>query len=556
MNGFLDRILSVQTDDELVARRGRLLNIVILIMTAADLLTLLHDIVLGLVRPEFLSAELLIFVVFGVFYWYTRRGHRWTSFVFVVFAALIAPYAFQTELQSPIAVALAGPIVVVPLVASSWLCMPVAAVEAIILYVLSAMHGGPLPSPLVIVILGALGLVSWLASRTLENAFKEARRNASDLAGTNRELEANRVLLEARTRDLERESAYQAASAEVGRAATSILEAGQLMEQVVELIRERFDLYYVGLFLADENSKWAVLRAGTGEAGRAMLARNHQLQIGSGSMIGWSIANKQARVALEVSQDTVRLATAELPDTRAEAALPLRSRGRVIGALTVQSAHPGVFDQDSIIVLQVMADQVAVAIDNARLFAESQAALAVARRAYGQLSHQAWTEMLHAQPNLGFIKNQRGVSRADNLWRPAVRTALQTGEPSLGDSNRTRLVIPVKIRDHVIGVIDAHKPEGAWTPEEIVLVESLTEQMGVALESARLYQDTQRRAARERILREISDRMQGAADMEALMRITAEELNKALGGSRAYVRLGTEALPSPNGDEPSGEGDD
>jgi GAF domain-containing protein len=88
------------------------------------------------------------------------------------------------------------------------------------------------------------------------------------------------------------------------------------------------------------------------------------------------------------------------------------------------------------------------------------------------------------------------------------------------------------------------------------LLQTLTEQLGAALESARLYQDTQRRAARERILREISDRMQGAADMETLMRIAAEELNKALGASRTYVRLGTEALPSSNGDEPSGEGDD
>ena len=554
MNSFFDRYFSVQTDDVLVARRGRLLNTLVLVIGLADLLTIVVDIAFG--RSTFLMIEVLALVVFGVIYWFTRRGHRWPPYVFLGFMALIAPYSVQGSLASPIVLIVAVPVAVAPLIAAPWLCIPVAGVEAILLYVLSLTSGQAALNPVAVVALGVLAGASWLSSSSLEIAFREARQTASDLTETNRELQANRVLLEARTHELERESAYEQASAEVGRAATSILEAGQLMEQVVELIRERFDLYYVGLFLADENSKWAVLRAGTGEAGRAMLARNHQLQIGSGSMIGWSIANKQARVALEVSQDTVRLATAELPDTRAEAALPLRSRGRVIGALTVQSAHPGVFDQDSIIVLQVMADQVAVAIDNARLFAESQAALAVARRAYGQLSHQAWTEMLHAQPNLGFIKNQRGVSRADNLWRPAVRTALQTGEPSLGDSNRTRLVIPVKIRDHVIGVIDAHKPEGAWTPEEIVLVESLTEQMGVALESARLYQDTQRRAARERILREISDRMQGAADMEALMRITAEELNKALGGSRAYVRLDTEALPSPNGDEPSGEGDD
>jgi len=539
VNSFLDRILSVQTDDEQLARRGRLLNAVILIMIVGDLLTFLNDIVFGLVRPEYLSAELMGFAGLGTLYWYTRRGHRWTPFVFVTFLAFFTPYAFQNDLERPHALVLAIPIVVVPLVASSWLSILVAAIEIIMVYALSTIRGGPFPNPLVVIFLGLLGVVSWLSSWTLENAFKEARRNASDLAETNRELQTNRVLLEARTHDLERESAYQAASAEVGRAATSILETGQLMEQVVELIRERFDLYYVGLFLVDESSKWAVLRAGTGQAGQAMLARGHQLQIGSGSMIGWSIANKQTRVALEVSQDTVRLATAELPDTRAEAALPLRSRGRVVGALTVQSAHPGVFDQDSIIVLQVMADQVAVAIDNARLFAESQAALEAARRAYGQLSHQAWTEMLRAQPNLGFIKNQRGVSRADNLWRPAMRTALQTGEPSLGDSNRTRLAIPIKIRDQVIGVIDAHKPEGAWTPEEIVLVESLTEQMGVALESARLYQDSQRRAAQERLIGEVTSRIRESLDIETVLKTTASEMRQALDLDNLVIRLAT-----------------
>ncbi len=176
MNRFLDRFLSIQTDDELIARKGKLLNTVILIMSVADLLTLLHDIVLGLVKIEYLSAELLAFVVFGVLYWYTRRGHRWSSYVFVAFTAIILPYAFQTELESPISAVLAVPIVVVPLIASSWLCIPAAAVEIIMVYALNTIYGRPLPSPLVIVILGALGLISWLASQTLENAYP-IRRN-------------------------------------------------------------------------------------------------------------------------------------------------------------------------------------------------------------------------------------------------------------------------------------------------------------------------------------------------------------------------------------------
>jgi len=130
----------------------------------------------------------------------------------------------------------------------------------------------------------------------------------------------------ARTQELERRSSFLEASTEVARAAASILDTDRLIEQVVVLIRERFNLYYVGLFLLDEARRWAVMRAGTGEAGQAMLARDHRLEVGDGSMIGWSIANRQARIAQEAGADAVRLATPELPATRSEAALPLQSR--------------------------------------------------------------------------------------------------------------------------------------------------------------------------------------------------------------------------------------
>ena len=116
------------------------------------------------------------------------------------------------------------------------------------------------------------------------------------------------------------------------------------------MIRERFGLYYVGLFELDPGGEWAILRAGTGEAGSAMLARGHRIRVAEG-MIGWSVEHGQSRVALAADEDAVRLATAELPETRSEAALPLRSRGRVRGALTVQHRQPGAFDPDTLAVL-------------------------------------------------------------------------------------------------------------------------------------------------------------------------------------------------------------
>jgi GAF domain-containing protein len=342
-----------------------------------------------------------------------------------------------------------------------------------------------------------------------------------------------------RTRDLERRSAYLAASAEVSRAVSSILDTDQLVRQVVDLIREQFKLYYVGLFLVDEAREWAVLRAGTGEAGKKMLERGHRLKIGAGSMIGWSISNAQARIALEAESDAQRRATSELPDTRSEAALPLRSRGQVVGALTVQSAESRAFDNVTISILQTMADQVAVALDNARLLAESQAALEAVQRAYGKLSREAWGELLGGRRDLGFRSDAYGIGSAAHIWRPEMEQAMQAGRVVQAADNAAQkqaLAIPIKIGDTTIGILDTYKT-GEWGAEEIALLEQITDQLAIALDSARLYQETQRRAARERMAAEITDKMRRAVDMDALIQTTIQELAAALSTSNAFLQL-------------------
>jgi len=369
-----------------------------------------------------------------------------------------------------------------------------------------------------------------------------------------------------RTRELERRSHYLEASAQVSHASASILETQPLMQQVVELIREQFGLYYVGLFLVEQagggiGDDWAVLRAGTGGAGQAMMARGHRHKIGQG-MIGWSIAHAEPRIALEAEEDVVRLASPELPDTRSEAALPLRSRGQVLGALTVQHTEPGAFDQDTLVVLQIMADQVAVALDNARLFAEHQQALVAAQRAYGELSRTAWLEILHTRPDLGIRSDQRGVTSASDIWRPEMEQALDMGHTIRGNGGdndgRRVLAVPITVRGQVIGVLDTYKPaQGSdWAEEEVNLLEAIADQVGEALESARLYQETQRRAAREQAIRHVTERMRRSVDVESILQNTVAELAKALGAPRAYIRLGTEAELQPSAEmhlEPSGE---
>jgi len=347
----------------------------------------------------------------------------------------------------------------------------------------------------------------------------------------------------ARTLELERRSTYLEASAEVASAASSILKVEQLIQQMVELIRQRFSLYYVGLFLVDEIGEWAVLQAGTGEAGRVMLARSHRIKVGEG-MIGWCVANAQPRIALDVGEDAVRLETDELPETRSEAALPLRARGRVVGALTVQSDQPAAFDQEIITVFQSMADQIAIALENARLFTESQAALEAAGRVYGELSREAWISLLQARPDMGYRSDEHGVITLEETWRPEMVRALQEKKVIRGDGageeEKIPLAVPIRVRGEVIGVLDTHKPaeEGGWTDEEVALLEELTDQLGEALEGARLYRDTQRRAAREQLISHVVNRMRSAVDMETLMQTTIREAANILGVSSAFVQLG------------------
>lgn len=159
-------------------------------------------------------------------------------------------------------------------------------------------------------------------------------------------------------------------AADVSRAASSILDLNRLLPTVADLICNHFDYYYVGIFLVEESTEWAILSAATGDMGKQMLETGHRLKVEDSSMIGWCIKHGQARIALDVGEDAVRFKNPYLPLTRSEMALPLTTRGEVIGAMTIQSQLPSAFSRVDITALQTMADQVANAIKNARLFTE------------------------------------------------------------------------------------------------------------------------------------------------------------------------------------------
>lgn len=162
-------------------------------------------------------------------------------------------------------------------------------------------------------------------------------------------------------------------AAEVAAAASSILDRQELIERAVTLIKERFDLYYVGLFLLDERQEYAVLQAGSGEAGRIQVSRGHRLAVGGRSLVGGATADGRVRLTQDVTRDSEWRPNPMLPLTQAELVLPLKVRGLIIGALTVQSTQANAFEPSLVGTLQIMADQLAVAIENARLLADAEA---------------------------------------------------------------------------------------------------------------------------------------------------------------------------------------
>jgi signal transduction histidine kinase/DNA-binding LacI/PurR family transcriptional regulator len=240
-------------------------------------------------------------------------------------------------------------------------------------------------------VLFEVGPQDWSVYEVLRGEIASALQGALLLrARAKAEAERERLLIA-----LERRSVQLQAAAEVSSATSSMLDPNELIQRVVDLAREWFDLYYAGLFLEDETREWAVLKAGTGEAGQKMIEQGHKLKVGGESMIGWCMANKQARIALDVGAEAVRFDNLLLPETRSELALPLVTRGETIGALTIQSTQESAFSEEDIAVLQTMADQLANAITNAQLYDKAQQEIVERKRVEDALARQA--QMLDAE---------------------------------------------------------------------------------------------------------------------------------------------------------------
>ncbi len=382
------------------------------------------------------------------------------------------------------------------------------------------------------------------SNRGYHHLLTQMEETERDVRARNWELQQMRDSLEdrvaERTVDLERRSRYLEAAAQVAYVAGEYTDIEALMRESVELIRQQFDLYYVGLFLVDPAGEWAVLRSGTGEVGMRMLERGHRIPFGEG-MVGWAIAHNESRFAQSAEDDQVRMTTSELPDTRAEAALPLEARGRVIGALSVQSTEAEFFDQPTVTVLQTMADLLAIAINNAELFAENERALAAVRRAYGEMSADAWEELLRTRGVWGYRYVGEHVFPMEGNWSRETTRAIQEGHPIHNhDDAEATLALPIRVGSTVVGAIgfsrtsqDGHH----WDDDQVALLQSLTDRLGQALDSARLLRETRQRAAREERINEIAAVLANSVDVDAMLRATVRELGSMPGVREASVHM-------------------
>ncbi|HSJ58660.1 MAG TPA: GAF domain-containing protein [Anaerolineae bacterium] len=562
-----DQIPGLGVDPGLIWRTQLLRRLIVGQTIAVSVLTLMVT-VAGLVAPEQGTLALaplgVIAALVGLIAYWLLSRERWApaSYVFLLGTAVaITSNVFVRGFQDVSAIYYLWPIMGAVFLLGTRGGMAVTGASALLylgLVVLQSLRLLPVPLPLdaeaqaaftvtsrllMFLLLAFLGI---LISQSLDRALGQARDTAQRWRDLSATLEQR---VTDRTRELERRTEYLQATADVSRATGSILDTEELAKQVVEMVRRRFNLYYVGLFMIDHAQEWAILKAGTGAAGRAMVERGHRIRVGEG-MVGWTVAHDQARVAQAGEEDTpgsgwgMRLATPELPETRSEAALPLRSRGRVLGALTVQHVEPGVFDESSVAVLQTMADQVALALDNAQLFTASQEALEGVQQAYGEMSRQSWVELLSRWQQKGYRYAAEQVSELVGEVSPEMYEAEQTGQMVVGTrsdgvEDRPAVAVPLKVRDTIVGVMGFRKKAGGgdWSQEERQVLTALVGQLEVALEGARLYQDTQRRAAHERLLGEVTARVRETLDIETVMRTAAVEIREALGLPEVAVRL-------------------
>jgi GAF domain-containing protein len=377
-----------------------------------------------------------------------------------------------------------------------------------------------------------LGIFAALAGRRQEDLQKTNDR-LTHIQKELTEIQSSlQTRIEERTRELintsrkaEQRTEQLKTIAEITRAAANIPNLDELLNQLTQLISHDLGFYHVGIFLLDENREYALLRAANSEGGKRMLERGHRLRVGQQGIVGYAAARGAARIALDVGADAVFFNNPDLPQTHSEVALPLTFGSEVIGVLDIQSTETNAFSQEDIEIFTILANQITVAIQYARSIEQAQRALREASAASSRLTGKAWQEISEAIRTKGY--------RYDGIKpQPLKKTASSTAE-------QEALTVPVQVRGQTIGRLKL-KPLNEtyrWSEDERAIVESAAERVALALDSARLLDEAQKRAARERFLSDLAAKLGASFKLDSILRDTVEELGQFLKDATVTFQL-------------------
>ena len=375
----------------------------------------------------------------------------------------------------------------------------------------------------------------------LANSLQELSYELQDMISSLEERVAQR------TSELERKTAQVQVASEIARDASSLTAKGEmesvqfLMERAINLIRDRFGFYHAGIFMLDPKKEFAVLQAATGEAGRLLIEKGHRLKVGETGIVGYATGHGKPRITGDVTHDPNHFKNPMLPETRSEMALPLRIGEQVIGALDVQSTELNAFSEDDITILQTMADQLAVAIENARLLQNIQSNLVELERLYNQYERKAWEQTSHQQPVRGYFYGESGLHPLpDSSEGQTERDIEKLAKP---------VSIPLEVRNVPIGSLEVWPQDEGFLPEASEFLEEVGRRISQAMESARLFEESQARAYREETINRVVNQVRSSINMETVLQNTVHELGNALGANRTFIQLGV--LDENNNEEPN-----
>jgi GAF domain-containing protein len=401
------------------------------------------------------------------------------------------------------------------------------------------------------IIVSVMTAIMLAFAENVRHRMGEAQQEKAALREELEALEGSRESLRAQAVQLEQRTVQLQTAAEVAREMTMLHSLEELLTDTIQLIVERFNLYHAGLFLIDDVGEYAVLRTAAGQAAESLLQQSPRIEVGGAGTVGYVTGTGRAYRVEDVEQDQRFMDNELLQDTRSELMLPLRVGGEIIGALSVQSDKVQAFDEDDQSVLQAVADQLAVAIENVRLLDEMRETVAQLEATAGRFTRETWQAMAERRSAPGYRYRRMGVEPIGEQT-PEMKQALARGEVVLQSDpkgeNESILAVPMRMRNQVIGVLNLRFEGIRPSRDTLELVENLAERLALALENARLYEETQRRAAREQAVGQITGRVRAALNVEEILERAIEELGRTMGAVDGWIQLEESAADlSPTG---------